>query len=123
MKTLPVLLCALLAATTTLHAERAEKKLTAKEKERLEIKEARDKERDAVKGYLEGRDKNKDGSLTREEFIADEEDKAAAGAKFDEANKNKDRSLSKSEIAEMLGVAGEAEKVKDAIRDKKKAKK
>ncbi len=119
MKILSLLFCLLVLTPACLHAA-TEKKLTAKEKERAEIKEARDKERDAVKGYLEGRDKNKDGSLTREEFIADEADKEAAGAKFDEANTNKDRSLSKGEIADMLGVGDEVKKVKDSIRDKKK---
>lgn len=124
MKTITLLLIATLTlAATTLQSGAVEKKKTPKQLEREKINEAREKQRDAVKDVLEEKDANKDGSITREEFIADETDKVKAGEKFDEANTNKDRSLSKGEIADMLGVGDDVERVKDEIRNSKKKKK
>jgi len=116
MKT-PTLLLAALMLAIPCHA--AEKKQDADDK----IREARAKDREAIKSFLEPKDKNKDGSLTLDEFISDEEDKGAARKRFEEANKNGDRMLSKSEISEMLGLGGEVEKLKQAEKDKKKKKK
>jgi hypothetical protein len=42
--------------------------------------------------------------VNRDEYLDGESDKDEAGKKFDRYNKNGDRSLSKSEIAEMLGL-------------------
>ncbi len=88
----------------------------AREKERA-IKE---KDREAIKDFLESKDKNKDGSVRRDEYLADANDKEAAGKEFDEANKDRDSSLSKSEISEMLGLGKELEKFKDEQKAKKK---
>ena len=64
-----------------------------------------DRKRDAVKEFLKQKDKNKDSSVSRDEYIADESDKEAAGKKFDEFNKNGDRALAKSEIEDLLGLS------------------
>jgi len=81
---------------------------TKEEKEEQKKEEAEKKERErkrqAVQDYLRKKDSNKDGSLSRDEFLATESDKDAAGKKFDQYNKNGDRSLSKSEIEELLGL-------------------
>jgi hypothetical protein len=74
------------------------------EQQKKKEKAERDRKREAINDYLEKKDKNHDGSVTRDEHLADESDKDAAGKKFDEANKNGDRSLTKSEIADMLGL-------------------
>jgi hypothetical protein len=80
--------------------EQAEKEKAKKEKERAERK----KVREAVDAFMTPRDKNKDGSLTKEEFLSGETDKAAGEKKFNEANKNNDRALYKTEIQAMLGL-------------------
>lgn len=80
--------------------DKAEKEKEKKEKERAERKKARE----AVDAFLKPRDKNKDGSLTKEEFLSGETDKAAGEKKFNEANKNNDRALYKTEIQAMLGL-------------------
>lgn len=75
-----------------------------KEKQEQKEKAAREKRSKGIDQFLTPRDGNKDGSLTRDEFLTNEADKVRAGAKFDQFNKNGDRYLSKSEIAEMLGL-------------------
>lgn len=74
-----------------------------KAKQERKEKEAREKRSKAMDEFLTARDVNKDGSLTRDEFLTVESDKTKGGEKFDKFNKNGDRYLSKSEIAEMLG--------------------
>lgn len=74
-----------------------------RKKEEAEKKE-RERKRQAIQDYLRKKDSNKDGSLSRDEFLATESDKESAGKKFDQYNKNGDRSLSKSEIEELLGL-------------------
>jgi hypothetical protein len=74
-----------------------------KKKEEAEMKE-RERKRQAIQDYLRKKDANKDGSLSRDEFLTNESDKDAAGKKFDQYNKNGDRSLSKSEIEALLGL-------------------
>jgi hypothetical protein len=81
-------------------AEQAKKEEARKQKERAERSERRDK----IDAFLKNRDTNKDGSLTKEEFITGEGDKTAGAKKFDEHNKNKDRYLSKGEIQDLLGL-------------------
>jgi hypothetical protein len=76
----------------------------AEEKREEEERKAREKKRDAIQEYLRKKDKNNDGSLTREEFQTGESDAKAADKKFDQYNKNGDRSLSKSEIEDLLGL-------------------
>jgi len=63
-----------------------------------------DKKREAVNGLLKEKDKNDDGTLSKDEYMAGEADAAAAGAKWDQFNKNGDRQLSRKEIEEMLGL-------------------
>ena len=76
----------------------------AEEKREEEERKAREKKRNAIQEYLRKKDKNNDGSLTREEFQTGEADAKAADKKFDQYNKNGDRSLSKSEIGGLLGL-------------------
>ena len=80
--------------------ERAKQEEAKKKKD----KEERDKKREAIDDYLKDRDGNHDGSLSLDEFLVGEGDVAAATKKFDEANKNHDRYLSKGEISDMLGL-------------------
>lgn len=80
--------------------EQAEKEKAKKEQERAERRNAREK----VDAYMKPRDKNKDGSLTLEEFLSGETDKEAGEKKFKEYNKNNDRALYKSEVQAMLGL-------------------
>ena len=117
MKFLAILLAALCFAVP---ADAANKKKNPKKEAREKLKEARAKEREMIKDFLEPKDRNKDGSLTREEFLSDETDKEEAGKRFDEANKNGDRALSRAEISEMIGAGEEVKKLKQAAKDKKK---
>lgn len=117
MKTIALLLTSLLLAIPA-HAGNKNNKADYREK----IREAKAKDREAIKAFMEPIDKNRDGSLSKAEFIADEDDKEAAVERFDEANKNGDRSLSKSEISDMLGLGQEVEKLKQQEKDKKKKK-
>jgi membrane protein involved in colicin uptake len=80
--------------------EQAEKEKAKKEKERAERRVVREK----VDAFMKPLDKNKDGSLTKEEFLSGETDKAAGEKKYNQYNKNNDRALYKSEIQDMLGL-------------------
>lgn len=80
------------------------KRIQQQEQQEKKEKAERDRKRDAIDTYLAKKDKNSDGMVTRDEHLAGESDKEGAGRKFDKANKNRDRSLTKSEIAEMLGL-------------------
>lgn len=80
-------------------AEQAKKEKARKEKERAEKKQKRDE----LGAFMKPRDANKDGSLSKEEFLTGESDKAAGEQKFNQFNKNGDRFLSKSEIQSLLG--------------------
>lgn len=71
-----------------------------REKER----KARDEKNKKINDFLDGVDANHDGSVSRDEFTAGESNKEKALEKFKEANKNGDSSLTKSEIADMLGL-------------------
>jgi hypothetical protein len=75
-----------------------------KEKQKEEEKNARGAKRKAVQEILDAKDKNHDGSLSKEEYVAGEADPEAAAKTFDQFNKNKDRFLSKGEIGESLGL-------------------
>jgi hypothetical protein len=117
MKRLILFLAALMLVVP---AEAANQKKDPKKEAREAERAIRDKDREAIKDFLEDKDKNKDGSLSRDEYLSDETDKEAAGKKFDEANKNRDTSLTKSEISDMLGLGKELEKFKDDEKAKKK---
>ncbi len=73
------------------------------EKKEEKEREARKRHAEAVHKFLEEKDANKDGTGTRDEYLLGEADKEAAGKKFDEANKNGDRQLSRNEIEALLG--------------------
>jgi hypothetical protein len=75
-----------------------------KQKQKEADKAARESKRKAVQQALEAKDKNHDGSLSKEEYITGEADAEAATKKFDEFNKNKDRFLSKGELADSLDL-------------------
>jgi hypothetical protein len=75
----------------------------AEEAQKKKEKEERDNKREAIEKVLDAKDTNHDSSLTRDEYLAGEADAAAAGKRFDQFNKNKDRYLSKSEIGASLG--------------------
>ena len=75
------------------------------EKKEKEAKRAASgKKRDAINSFLKDKDKDDDGTLSKDEYIAGESDAAAASAKFDQFNKNGDRQLSRTEIEAMLGL-------------------
>lgn len=80
----------------------ANEKAKQKEAEKQKAKEARDQKREGAKAAMEAKDKNKDGNLSLEEYIDGEADPAAATKLFDKYNKNKDRWLSKGELADSL---------------------
>ena len=75
-----------------------------KEAEKKKQREERSNKQAAVKKVLDEKDKNNDGSLSKDEYLAGEANAEEAGKKFDEHNKNGDRNLSKSEIADLLGL-------------------
>lgn len=75
-----------------------------KQKQKEADKAARDSKRKAVQEVMEAKDKNHDGSLSKEEYLAGEADQEDAGKKFDEFNKNKDRFLSRGELIALLGL-------------------
>ena len=66
------------------------------EAEKKKKKDERDAKRDGVKKFLDPKDKNNDGSLSLDEFLIGETDVAQATTKFNEANKNGDRFLTKA---------------------------
>lgn len=110
MKSFILLTAALLIVTP---AFAADKKKTERDKLIDERKEKREK----IKDFIESKDTNEDGQLTREEFIAGEDDPEKAGETFDKFNKNKDRSLTKSEVTKLLEETG-ALGAKDAKKKK-----
>ncbi len=80
------------------------KEAQKRKQEREQKRQERAAKRDAIDEFLKPRDLNKDGSLTLDEFLSGETDKEEGARKFEEANKNGDRYLTKKEIEEMLGV-------------------
>ena len=106
--TIALLLAALIVPAEMAHAakekEDPRKEAERERQEKEKAKEDRDRKRDAVKEFLKKKDKNNDSSVSRDEYLADEDDKDAAGKKFDEFNKNGDRALSKKEIESLLGL-------------------
>jgi uncharacterized protein YxeA len=75
-----------------------------KEAEKKKEREERERKSAAINDFLNEKDANNDGTVTMSEYLADETDKDAALAKFQKSNKNGDRSLTKTEIADMLGL-------------------
>jgi hypothetical protein len=76
----------------------------AAEKREQKEREARERRRETIQKFMDAKDRNHDGSLSLEEYQIGEADKAAAGKKFEQFNKNGDRLLSKSEIETLLGL-------------------
>lgn len=87
-------------AAAAAQKERARREDKQQEKERQE----RERKRTAVAEFLNKKDKNNDGSLSLDEYLADETNKEAARKKFDQFNKNRDRSLARSEVEALLGL-------------------
>ncbi|MEP4077600.1 hypothetical protein [Haloferula sp.] len=79
------------------------KKKSKADKEREERKKKRDAEKKAVDKILRERDDNDDGSLSRTEYVENADDKETASRLFELHNKNRDRNLTRSEIAASLG--------------------
>ena len=107
MKYLACLLTALMMVATSSNIEAAQKNNAAQQKKEAEKKkkrEEREARADAINNFLKKKDANNDGTVTMDEYLADETDKEAALKKFQENNKNGDRSLTKSEIADLLGL-------------------
>jgi hemolysin activation/secretion protein len=73
-------------------------------KKREAEQKAREKKREAFEDFMKPKDKNHDGSLTREEFMNGGGGAEAAGKKFDQYNLNNDRYLTKPEIEAMLDL-------------------
>lgn len=84
--------------------KQAQQAQAKKDKEKKAAREKKDKINKAVEDFLEDRDKNKDKSLTLEEYASGEKDATSAESNFQQYNKNKDRYLSRTEIMEMLGL-------------------
>jgi uncharacterized membrane protein YhiD involved in acid resistance len=101
MKQALIATLALTILATAAHAqgEPGRDKAKEKEKQKQEEKATRDRKKAAVEEILKTKDTNKDGNLSKEEYLAGEADAEAATKTFDKANKNKDRWLSKGEIA------------------------
>lgn len=83
--------------------KRDKQEIRKENKQEQKEREERQRKQDEVRKVLESKDGNHDGSLSRDEYLLGEADKEAAGKKFDAANKNGDRLLSKSEIEGLLG--------------------
>ena len=109
MKALTILI-AILSLTAAVEAkankQNAAKAKQAKQAELQKKKEKKEKEnkREAINAVLKAKDKNDDGSLTKDEYLTGEADQEAASKRFDQFNKNGDRSLSRSELEESLGL-------------------
>jgi hypothetical protein len=82
----------------------AQQEAQRRKQEREQKRNDRAEKRDAIDEFMRPRDKNNDGSLTLDEFMSAESDKEEGLKKFNKYNKNGDRSLTKSEIADMLGL-------------------
>ncbi len=104
MKFLVCLMTALMMVTTASNIEAAQNDKGKKEEERKKKREERETRNKAIKDFMEGKDANKDGTLSIDEYLTGETDKEAAMKKFQEHNKNGDRSLTKAEIADLLGL-------------------
>jgi len=86
------------------HNAAQQKAAKAAQKKREKEHKEREEKNKLIMNYLQGVDTNHDGSVSRDEFLAPESNKEKALKMFDAANKNRDSSLTKSEIADMLGV-------------------
>jgi hypothetical protein len=108
MKYLACLLTALMMVTTASNIEAADDKGKAaqqkKEAEKKKKRDERDARNKAIKDFMAGKDANKDGTLSIDEYLTGETDKEAAMKKFQEHNKNGDRQLTKAEITGLLGL-------------------
>ena len=86
--TMKAFIIALLLAALILPVEAKKKRGNGgrdkqEEQQKKKEKAERDRKREAVNDYLEQKDKNHDRSVSRDEHLADEPDKEAAGKKFD----------------------------------------
>jgi Ca2+-binding EF-hand superfamily protein len=100
----PIKIIGILALSLCLMSPPVEAAVNKKKEEREKKRAESAKKRQAMEDYMTPLDKNKDGSLTFDEFIAGESDKEAGKTKFDRYNKNGDRYLTRAEIEEMLSL-------------------
>lgn len=84
--------------------KKAQQAQAAKEKEKKAKREADEKIDKQVDAFLEDHDKNKDKSVSLDEYVGSNSNAKSAEEKFNSYNKNKDRYLSKKEIQELLGL-------------------
>ncbi len=108
-KILYFLTCYLLLGSLPVAAQRnrgrnqaVQRAIAEKKKKEAAEKAKRDKINGEIDDFLKDHDRNKDGSVTLEEFSGSGGGDAAS--KFAQYNKNRDRYLSKKEIQEMLGL-------------------
>jgi|688.fasta_scaffold1085025_1 hypothetical protein len=101
---LALTLCLMTPAEAQNQKKAAQNKAQMRKQEREEKRNERAEKRDAIEEFMGPRDKNNDGSLTLDEFLSEESDREEGTKKFQQFNKNGDRSLTKSEIAAMLGL-------------------
>ncbi|MFM2220310.1 MAG: hypothetical protein RLZZ553_58 [Verrucomicrobiota bacterium] len=109
-KILYFLTCFALLGTLPVAAQRnrnnqaLQRAIAEKKKKEAAEKAKRDKINGAIDDFLKDHDRNKDGSVTLEEFTTGSAEGKGAEDKFAQFNKNRDRYLSKKEIQEMLGL-------------------
>lgn len=102
---IPALIALSFCLVTPVEAKGNNNKEAQKRKAEREAKRnEREQKREAIDEFMNPRDKNNDGSLTIDEYLSAETDKEAAMKKFEQFNKNGDRSLTRSEIEDMLGL-------------------
>jgi membrane protein involved in colicin uptake len=82
----------------------AQRAMAEKRKQEAAEKAKRDKINQAIDDFLKDHDRNKDKSVTLEEFTSASSNAKEAEQKFKQFNKNNDRYLSKKEIQELLGL-------------------
>jgi hypothetical protein len=107
LRNLACLMTALMMVSTVdVHAadDKGKAQKAKKEEERKKKRDEREARNKAIKDFMEGKDANKDGTLSIDEYLTGETDKEAAMKKFNEHNKNGDRSLTKAEITDLLGL-------------------
>ena len=106
MRPLTVLI-AILSLTASVEAKvNKQNAAKAKQAKQAELQEKKEKEnkREAINKVMEAKDKNHDGSLTKDEYLTGEADQDGASKRFDQFNKNGDRSLSRTELEDSLGL-------------------
>ena len=82
----------------------ARRAMAEKRKKDQEKKAERERVNKEIDAFLKDHDKNGDGSVSLEEYVASSSNAKEAEETFKQFNKNRDRYLSKTEIKELLGL-------------------